>query len=176
MSPPSETITIRTEPTLPGPPSKPSLGGKAGPCGCSLEWGAAAAYGSAITSYELEMKSMGNKGVSSTPITVYSGVDRRALVGTLGEERVTSAFILKPVSTYQFRVRAVNGLGPSEFSASLELSTASDRPDAPLPPALTSRGEEELMLSWLPPKHTHGAEVPAPESWPDCHSNLEILI
>ncbi|KAM7292179.1 Down syndrome cell adhesion molecule homolog, partial [Ixodes scapularis] len=67
---------------------------------------------------------------------------------------------LKPKSTYEFRLRAENALGVSDYSDSLVLTTDEEAPSgAPRAIKVTATGSRSLRVVWKPPteEETHGA-------------------
>ncbi|KAG0411910.1 hypothetical protein HPB47_010960, partial [Ixodes persulcatus] len=66
---------------------------------------------------------------------------------------------LKPKSTYEFRLRAENALGVSDYSDSLVLTTDEEAPSgAPRAIKVTATGSRSLRVVWKPPaeEETHG--------------------
>ena len=84
-----------------------------------------------------------------------------SFVGASGSSTIASSISdLYPGRRYQFRVRAVNVQGASEFSEpSLEFETALRPPSTPLQVKWASVSEHTVELKWLPPMSDGGAPV-----------------
>ena len=138
-----------------------------GPLQVDLSWSAPAANGSTITSYDIEYKP------TSTPD--WTGA-------TATTSATTSASITTGLSagtSYDFRVRAVNGVEDGAFSDTVS-ATAADVPDAPGSLSIT-HGDQELSLTWSAPA-TNGSPITTYEyridngSIEDAGSNLNETI
>ena len=133
--------------TAPSPPDQVGVvtaDAENGPLQVDLSWNAPAANGSTITSYDIEYKA------TSTPD--WTGA-------TATTSATTTASITAGLSagtSYDFRVRAVNGVGDGTFSDTVS-ATAADVPDAPGSLSIT-HGDQELSLTWSAPA-TNGSPI-----------------
>ena len=80
----------------------------------------------------------------------------RAVQGSNAACTVTG---LRAGCTYRVRTCAANAAGPGAYSMPADVVTAADKPDAPDPPSMSTRGQDCLALCWVPPAHNGGAAI-----------------
>jgi predicted phage tail protein len=117
--------------------TKSRLGGSGG--GIQLKWNQPEFDGgAAIVNYELAVRLKADN--ESEDLVVYRGGD---MVHTL-----TS---LAPDRNYACRVRALNKVGPGEWSDPVEFVSGPGVPDAPQPPLVSAKSHASIVVSWLEP-------------------------
>ena len=135
-----------TNASVPGPP-RDLRAIAAGPSGIALSWDAPADDGgAAVTGYRIE----GRRADRSNWTTL------RDAGPTARTWRHTD---LDPATTWRYRVRAINRIGPSVWSAEAGATTRPDVPGAPTGLAARARGTSRIDLSWSAPRATGGARI-----------------
>ena len=133
----AESVPVRVAPaTVPGAPR--NLGGARGNAEVMLDWDAPDDGGSAIERYEYK-------------------VDNGAWVSTGGKSTTYTVAGLTSGQTYEFRVRAVNSVGPGAESQPASLAPATV-PGAPRNLTLTP-GDKHMMLRWEHPVDNGGLPI-----------------
>ncbi len=130
------TIDVIGRPAVPAPPNAVAGNGTA-----TVTWSTPVANGSVVDGYRLEV---------STPASVRS-ID-------LSEVNSHSLAGLVNGADHQFRVSAHNEAGWGEWSAWSSPVRPDTRPDAPTAPTIAF-GDEELVVSWLPPTNSGSAII-----------------
>uniref|UniRef100_A0A7S1CQW2 Uncharacterized protein n=1 Tax=Bicosoecida sp. CB-2014 TaxID=1486930 RepID=A0A7S1CQW2_9STRA len=146
--------------TLTTPPGRPSIPGP--PCsagatrtGLKVRWAKADERGSPISEYVVQMASVGSIGDDATAREAHM----RFTEIYRGEEAMCSVSRLLPGSRFAFRVSAANGIGVSDWTEPVELSTNGS---VPLPPVdLRTRDAEarSVHVEWRPPLRSNGSPV-----------------
>uniref|UniRef100_A0A1A9WLZ3 Fibronectin type-III domain-containing protein n=1 Tax=Glossina brevipalpis TaxID=37001 RepID=A0A1A9WLZ3_9MUSC len=138
-SEPTEFTTPACEPDQPTPPrlvmrTKNSL---------HLRWTNPASNGSSIQHYLLEY----DEGKSGGPVAaVQSAINFVEAVKTKSKQYIMTK--LQPSTVYNFRLAAVNEMGPSLYSHICSYSTADNPPSAPKPPTLQAVSSSSLRVVW----------------------------
>uniref|UniRef100_A0A6A7G3P9 Fibronectin type-III domain-containing protein 3A-like isoform X1 n=1 Tax=Hirondellea gigas TaxID=1518452 RepID=A0A6A7G3P9_9CRUS len=139
----SKVNTVTTEPIAPHQCRPPAVSGKPKANLMNLKWECTPCDGgSAVTEYNLEM--------------ISSNYDRR-MVYTGRNNECTVASLL-PGRAYIFLVRAVNRVGPGQWSEPLESVSGAGPPDAPKCPQLSCRSPQTVTASWEAPIN-NGAKI-----------------
>lgn len=125
----SATISVSVA-GLPGPPT--NLSATASSHQVVLTWAAPPANGAPITGYEIA--NAANPG---------------AIITTTAASSVTLTGLQNGVEV-SFVVRAVNAVGPGDFSAQSAAVIPDEPPGRPAPPTVTA-GDGRLIVSWTPP-------------------------
>ncbi len=110
-----------------------------------LSWTAPTNNGAAISSYTLARKTgSGNYADISTTIA--------------GSATAHSDTGLTPATTYTYRIRAVNSVGPSDWSNEASVNTGTAAPDAVTGMTATKSGTSRVDIAWTAPA-TNGAAI-----------------
>ncbi|CAN7938995.1 unnamed protein product, partial [Ixodes hexagonus] len=114
----------------------------------TLVWAPPYSGNSPVLKYLLEYKSEPGSWDTDKHLVAVDSTDLSHVVNAL-----------KPKSTYEFRLRAENALGISDYSDSLVLTTDEEAPSgAPRDIKVTPTGSRSLRVVWKPPleEETHG--------------------
>jgi len=140
----SSTVTYRTLPDRPDPPSKPRIKGQTQPTQCRIVWDAPRENGGVeIEQYQLEFEE--SKGFHS----IYNGLDTEHLLEQLIPGRL-----------YSLRVLCSNIVGQSEPSGILQIKTPAVAPASCHPPKVSGKAKaHSLHLRWTHPDYDGGSPV-----------------
>ncbi|XP_063699052.1 fibronectin type-III domain-containing protein 3A isoform X2 [Culicoides brevitarsis] len=145
MSGSSDYCTITTEPVVPNAPPCPYLANQPGPYAAILRYDKPDYNGGApVTSFEVEVEGSNNNKPREL---AYSGKEQFCVVKDL-----------RPGETYVVQVRAVNRIGPGEWSEEFRFKTAPAPAAAPSAPTICAKSPTQLSISWLEP-YTNGAPI-----------------
>ena len=116
--------------------------------------------GASVTSYEVRvvnrstsrrdrLNGHGDSALSSEPDSsiAYKGTELACTVNSLQPGRV-----------YSFELRAVNKIGTSVWSDTIEVMSGADAPEMPAPPTVTAKSSNCLLISWTEPA-SNGAPI-----------------
>lgn len=140
----SPEVCVLTDATAPSTPDVPHISNKT-KTSVLLKWTTKSDNGSPITSYVLQWDE-GNVGDSCK--TIYQG----------SQKQYKFNHKLAPMASCRFRVKAINKIGESQFSAELRYTANAAVPSTPDPPTLIEATASSLQLSWNKP-NTNGAEI-----------------
>ncbi|XP_043913387.1 fibronectin type-III domain-containing protein 3A-like [Protopterus annectens] len=138
----SETVSFTTECSEPDPPAPPRLVNKT-KSSLSMQWKAPNDNGSKIINYLLEW----DEGISGAFKEYYTGHLKQCKLNEL-----------LPSTRYSFRLAAINEIGMSGFSETVEFHTSGNVPPPPSPPSLSRAGVSCLSLEWSPPSSVSSEE------------------
>uniref|UniRef100_A0A336JVJ1 CSON007935 protein n=1 Tax=Culicoides sonorensis TaxID=179676 RepID=A0A336JVJ1_CULSO len=141
----SEYCTVTTEPVAPNAPPCPYLANQPGPYAAILRYDKPDYNGGApITSFEVEVEGSNN--------------NKNRELAYRGNEPFCVIKDLRPGETYIVQVRAVNRIGPGDWSEEFRFKTAAAPPSAPMAPQICAKSPTQLSVSWLEP-YTNGAAI-----------------
>ena len=119
-----------------------------GPSSIAITWEAPSSDGGApITGYSVRARSP-NDG---TWITIRSNT--RSTATTFAHTN------LQPFTAYRYQVRAINSVGPGQWSLETSTTTHPDVPSAPFNLTAGAVGTSRIDLSWSAPRNTGGAPI-----------------
>ncbi|HKK93823.1 MAG TPA: fibronectin type III domain-containing protein, partial [Longimicrobiales bacterium] len=137
-SSPSNEAEATTDEVPPAPPADLTVSAT-GPTTADVAWTDASDN---ETRFELERRTAASGG-GSTPAGPWS------TVATPAEDAGTfSDTGLDPATTYEYRIRACNGAGCSDFSATAVMTTDDVPPSSPTDPAVVVTGATTLRVTW----------------------------
>jgi hypothetical protein len=144
----------KTEASAPEPPLNVRAADVT-PLQIALEWDAPETdNGSPVQNYKLEMKTLSSSGPNQD-----DGLEWEVVSSEL-ENKLLQVKGLDPGCRYQFRAYAANEIGWSKASVSSEVyETALLPPGVTDPPILIHANDRHLIIGWLPPTETGGANV-----------------
>ena len=119
-----------------------------GPTGITLSWQPPSEDGGArVTGYRVEAR-RGNQSIWTT------------VRGNTGSTATTFRHTgLAPVTTWHYRVSAINRIGRGEASVEARATTPAARPDAPTGLVARPNGTSRIDLSWRAPRSDGGARI-----------------
>ncbi|KAL1423863.1 hypothetical protein MTO96_020778 [Rhipicephalus appendiculatus] len=107
----------------------------------TISWTAPYSGNSAVTKYRLEYKHRDGTWKRDSRVSVIDATETSHVVSAL-----------RPKTAYEFRLRAENAIGLSEFSDSLMVTTDEEAPSgAPREIKVTPTGSRSLHITWKPP-------------------------
>jgi fibronectin type III domain-containing protein 3 len=139
----SPIAAFSTQASVPATPDAPAVA-SASSDAIVLLWPPVAGNGAEVTGYQVEMDD-GEGG-------------EMAFVGRTHEAQF-SVGRLRSGLTYQFRVRAENSEGYSQWSRVSEARTAPTPPQAPRPPTRSHATHSSIAIAWTAPEYDGGSPV-----------------
>ncbi|XP_075732107.1 cell adhesion molecule Dscam1-like [Rhipicephalus microplus] len=107
----------------------------------TISWTAPYSGNSAVTKYRLEFKHRDGTWKRDSRVSVIDATETSHVISSL-----------RPKTAYEFRLRAENAIGLSEFSDSLMVTTDEEAPSgAPRDIKVTPTGSRSIRITWKPP-------------------------
>lgn len=140
----SDLLTIKTEPDTPGPPSKVAFTNRTA-TGVKLKWSPPAEdNGSLVASYQVY------RSLSSSTSSCFE------LIATT-DAPICKVSGLSPGTSYTFKVRAVNAVGPGPYGEESRVTTSLAPPPPPTDITVSEAGTSgSLIVEWWPVVVTGG--------------------
>lgn len=137
----SAVYTVPT--TAPTAPDMPSLTATAGASNIMLSWSAPASNGAAISGYDIDVSDDGSDWSDLAT----------AAAGDTSHDHTN----LGPGTMNYYRIRAMNSVGYSDWSASVSATVPAVKPG--VPSLIATAGDGMIMLTWVAPAANGGADI-----------------